>query len=121
RSCSISPTSRARCFSCQAGDGRRARSVTGVQTCARPIYTYLTGQKDVLSCLSHNTVSSSYYKDSSVHLSSTSDHVLYVVSMSWEIGRASCRGRVQLGEGQLSLREETERVRPRETARWCGV
>ena len=46
---------------------------------------YLTGQKDVLSCLSHNTVSSSYYKDSSVHLSSTSDHVLYVVSMSWAV------------------------------------
>ena len=45
-------------------------------------YTYLTRQKDVLFCLSHNTVSSSYYKDSAVHLSSTSDHVLNVVSMA---------------------------------------
>ena len=37
----------------------------------------------MLSCLSHNTISSSYNQDSAVHLSSTSDHVLYVVSMSW--------------------------------------
>ena len=48
-------------------------------------YTYLTGQKDVLFCLSHNTVCSSYYKDSSVHLCSTSDHVLYIVSMAWAV------------------------------------
>ena len=32
--------------------------------------------------LSHNTVSSSYYQDSAVHLSRTSDHVLYIVSMA---------------------------------------
>ena len=43
---------------------------------------YLTGQKDMLLCLSHNTVSSSYYQDSTIHLSCTSDHVLNVVSMS---------------------------------------
>src|SRR5699024_3655968 len=42
----------------------------------------LTGQKDVLLCLSHNTVSCSNYEDSAVHLSSTCDHVLNVVSMS---------------------------------------
>ena len=39
----------------------------------------------MLSCLSHNTVCSSYYKDSSVHLCSTSDHVLYIVSMAWAV------------------------------------
>ena len=39
----------------------------------------------MLSCLSHNTISSSYNQDSAVHLSSTSDHVLYVVSMSWAV------------------------------------
>jgi len=39
----------------------------------------------VLSCLSHNTISSSYNKDSSIHLSSSCDHVLYVVSMSWAV------------------------------------
>ena len=46
---------------------------------------YLTGKQDVLSGLSHNTIGSSYYKDSAVHLSSTSDHVLYVVSMAWAV------------------------------------
>ena len=43
---------------------------------------YLTGQKDVLLGLSHNTVGCSYNQDSAVHLSSTGDHVLNVVSMA---------------------------------------
>ncbi len=42
---------------------------------------YLTGQKDMLFCLSHNTVRSCNNEDSAVHLSSTCDHVLYIVSM----------------------------------------
>src|SRR5699024_6185401 len=46
---------------------------------------YLTRQQDVLFCLSHNTVCSSNYQDSSVHLSSTCDHVLNVVGMSWAV------------------------------------
>ena len=48
-------------------------------------YAYLTGQKDVLFCLSHNTVCSSYYQDSTIHLCSTGDHVLYIVSMAWAV------------------------------------
>ena len=36
----------------------------------------------MLSGLSHNTVGSGNYQDSAVHLSSTGDHVLNVVSMS---------------------------------------
>ena len=39
----------------------------------------------MLSCLSHNTISSSYNEDSTIHLSSTSDHVLYIVSMAWAV------------------------------------
>ena len=39
----------------------------------------------MLFCLSHNSVCCSYYKDSSIHLSSTSNHVLNVVSMSWAV------------------------------------
>ena len=35
--------------------------------------------------LSHNTISSSYNKDSTIHLSCTSDHVLYIVSMAWAV------------------------------------
>ncbi len=36
----------------------------------------------MLTSLSHNTVSSSNYEDGTIHLSSTSDHVLDIVSMS---------------------------------------
>ena len=39
----------------------------------------------MLFCLSHNTISSSYNKDSTIHLSSTCDHVLYIVGMSWAV------------------------------------
>ena len=39
----------------------------------------------MLFCLSHNTISSSYYKDSTIHLSSTSDHVLYIIGMAWAV------------------------------------
>ena len=39
----------------------------------------------MLSCLSHNTISSSNNEDTSIHLSCTSDHVLNVVSMSWTV------------------------------------
>ena len=36
----------------------------------------------MLFCLSHNTICSCHYKDSTIHLCSTSDHVLYIVSMA---------------------------------------
>ena len=39
----------------------------------------------MLFCLSHNTISSSYNKDSTIHLSSTCDHVLYIIGMSWAV------------------------------------
>ena len=42
----------------------------------------LTGEQDVLAGLSHGTVGSSDDQDSAVHLSSTGDHVLDVVSVA---------------------------------------
>ncbi len=46
---------------------------------------YLTSQQDVLTSLRHRTISSSNYDDSAIHLSSTSNHVLYVVSVTWAV------------------------------------
>ena len=43
---------------------------------------YLTSQKDVLLGLSHRAISTSNNEDSAVHLSSTGDHVLDIVSMA---------------------------------------
>ena len=42
----------------------------------------LTSEKDVLTCLRHRAVRSRNNEDSTVHLSSTSDHVLDVVSVA---------------------------------------
>ena len=42
----------------------------------------LTGEQDVLTGLGHGTIGSSNDQDSAVHLSSTGDHVLDVVSMA---------------------------------------
>ncbi len=43
---------------------------------------YLTCKKYVLTCLWHRTISSSTNQDCTIHLSSTSNHVLYIVSVS---------------------------------------
>ena len=43
---------------------------------------YLASQQDVLTGLGHGAVSSGYYQDCAVHLSSAGDHVLYIVSMA---------------------------------------
>ena len=42
----------------------------------------LTSEKQMFLCLSHRAVRRSNYEDSAVHLSSTCNHVLYIVSVS---------------------------------------
>ena len=45
-------------------------------------HTYLTSQQDVFTCLGHRTIGSSYYQDSTIHLSSTGNHVLNIVGVT---------------------------------------
>ncbi|EKD30051.1 MAG: hypothetical protein ACD_78C00170G0001, partial [uncultured bacterium (gcode 4)] len=47
--------------------------------------TYLTSKKDVLTSLCHRSVSCSNDKNRSIHLSSTSNHVFYIIGMSWTV------------------------------------
>ena len=43
---------------------------------------YLAGQQDVFFCLRHRTICSCHNQYSTVHLGSTCDHVLYIVSVT---------------------------------------
>ena len=52
----------------------------------------LAGKKKVLLGLSHGAVGSSYNKDSAVHLSSTGDHVLDIVSMAGAVNMSIVTG-----------------------------
>src|SRR5471032_2717025 len=45
----------------------------------------LTGQQDVLTSLRHRTISGRANQNSAVHLSSTGDHVLHIVSVTWAV------------------------------------
>ena len=56
--------------------------ITLVQENNQTRNVYLTCKKYVLTCLWHRTISSSTNQDCTIHLSSTSNHVLYIVSMS---------------------------------------
>ena len=46
---------------------------------------YLTSQQNVFASLRHRTISCSNYDDSTIHLSSTSYHVLYIVGASYHV------------------------------------
>ena len=45
----------------------------------------LTGKQDVLTSLRHWAVRSGYHEDTTVHLGSTCNHVLYVVGVTWAV------------------------------------
>src|SRR5690606_4295785 len=48
-------------------------------------YSYLCSQQNVLFCLRHRTIGSSHNQDSTIHLSSTSNHIFHVVSVTGTI------------------------------------
>src|SRR5437867_12197381 len=93
-------------FFFQAEDGIRDRTVTGVQTCALPIYR--PGKpEDKMGLRASNTVALTL---EDVRL--PADHVLgdegegfgYAMEALDEIGRASCRERVEMSEGAVSVK-----------------
>ena len=48
-------------------------------------YTHLTRQQDVLTSLRHWAVSRTTYQNSAIHLSSTGNHILNVVGVTWAV------------------------------------
>ena len=56
--------------------------ITLVQEYNQTRYVHLTCKKNVLTCLRHRTISSSNNKNCTVHLSSTSYHVLHIVGVT---------------------------------------
>ncbi|EFH26973.1 hypothetical protein GVAMD_0520 [Gardnerella vaginalis AMD] len=47
--------------------------------------TDLLSEQNVLTGLSHRTIGSSNHEDCAIHLSSTGDHVLHVISVAWSV------------------------------------
>src|SRR5205085_7885615 len=98
-------------FFFQAEDGIRDLTVTGVQTCALPIFTPAcaasSGTSDVsggLVCLEVNTqpgmTETSLVPELAAHAGVTFDELVrWMVEDASQIGRASCRERVWISVG----------------------
>src|SRR5699024_11633077 len=104
------------CFFFQAEDVIRDRNVTGVQTCALPIFSQCT--RNVLLHRGH------YFEEKKYPFSwcglSLGRHLQIILAtklflsldclsidcFSWEIGRASCRERVLVSVDVVTLREK---------------
>src|SRR5699024_11928910 len=84
-------------FFFQAEDGIRERNVTGVQTCALPISSVSRCRIDVSGPASDYTGTEIYY--TSIRQRDTDVLTMYDYLWRWEIGRASCRERVQTSGG----------------------
>src|SRR5699024_11373697 len=90
------------CFFFQAEDGIRDRNVTGVQTCALPIslitHSSPSFRAVVLSIFGSDPAPArGSVIENPVRISPCTSGRRY--SSFWEIGRASCRERVEMAEG----------------------
>src|SRR5207245_7533153 len=99
-------------FFFQAEDGIRDATVTGVQTCALPIYLLSGGRLfvDVGSHVGTWTVRASRVFDKVVAFEPTVETVRVLeknLNLNSEIGRASCRERGEVWGGGVSIEEET--------------
>src|SRR5699024_11423454 len=99
-------------FFFQAEDGIRDRNVTGVQTCALPIFAY----KEIAGILEIpiGTVMSRLHRGRKLLRGLLTD---YARERGIEIGRASCRERVEHEQGAGAVEEhnegDAERIRAR--------
>src|SRR5207302_5430170 len=95
-------------FFFQAEDGIRDFHVTGVQTCALPIYQQShddreTGPEDQRLAVSHFGVATNrpVGRNSKVRISTTKETMPACAGLTHKIGRASCRERVETSEGAV--------------------
>src|SRR5205809_2348910 len=93
-------------FFFQAEDGIRGVAVTGVQTCALPIFPW--------PCTRHMAKGRQSMADAAAALARQLHLALLrerIVRRFAEIGRASCRERVEIVVGGGSVRKEQDQVR----------
>src|SRR5699024_11283164 len=99
-------------FFFQAEDGIRDRNVTGVQTCALPIWESWTANQHIIRVVPANSEIAGYLN---VFLASDYGHQLITRftygSVVDEIGRASCRERVWIYVVDGSVNQKHERIR----------
>src|SRR5437867_13272961 len=94
-------------FFFQAEDGIRDRTVTGVQTCALPICPRATIRSRSARCSAHRGSRRPRARRRPAWRRATSSSR----SRRREIGRASCRERVEVSVGAVSLKKKKKRKR----------
>src|SRR5207249_11444408 len=93
-------------FFFQAEDGIRDRNVTGVQTCALPIWFEIVPATIM-------------YEIGSYSLPGRYSH--WTFGKAYQIGRASCRERVKISEGAVAFKKKKENKGTTREERICKV
>src|SRR2546422_2873296 len=88
-------------FFFQAEDGIRDVAVTGVQTCALPIFLFAVALGSSLAPVGDLPRELLLFAALAI-IPEIGGHTLY----NWEIGRASCRGRVEISVVAVSLKKK---------------
>src|SRR5688500_19718806 len=91
-------------FFVQAEDGIRDYKVTGVQTCALPIYGN-TSTCTALVTVEDNVAPTAICQNIAVQLGTNG---MVTVTAAQKIGRASCRERVEISEDGVAIQKQTK-------------